>query len=129
MTKDNMRAVYVALNGTVQMGGFSRLNWDAARDRCELHLHEKTGGVFVKFDNQRYYIAPSLVSHVEMETEGSTNALPSPSSPALSPVPAALPSSVASNDSLEDQVLRELTGGTTEEPSTTKRRRRKGTLA
>lgn len=133
-----MPATYVALNATVQMAGFSTKNWDVERDRCELHLHEKTGGVFVTRGEEYLFISPALISHVELRVgEASTQSGPV-STPAsrtdMSQDIASLPKAQremaidfivaaerdhGSSDSDIDAVLREIAGSVVREDGAT----------
>lgn len=116
-----MPATYVALNATVQMAGFSTKNWDVERDRCELHLHEKTGGVFVTRGEEYLFISPALISHVELrmeQEEASTQSLPPGMQVAYSPLEdkhfLALKSSKYKETEI-DAVLREIAGNVARE--------------
>lgn len=103
-----MPATYVALNATVQMGGFSTKNWDVERDRCELHLHEKTGGVFVTRDEEYLFISPALISHVELRMEQEEASTQSGHSVTDADIEHALSDDATESDI--DAVLREIAG-------------------
>lgn len=108
-----MPATYVALNATVQMAGFSTKNWDVARDRCELHLHEKTGGVFVHRNGERLFISPSLISHVELAPEQEEASTQSGHSVTDADIAHALSDDATESDI--DAVLREIAGNVARE--------------
>ena len=60
-------ATYVTLVGQIVVCGFNTRSLDASRDLCALHLHLKTGGVFVKRNDSMTYLNASVISHVDLD--------------------------------------------------------------